>query len=313
LHHLRIDRWSGRLSAGRHSPELVPALQSTVDRVIKPIIAPLDAEAARRVRCCVRDTMLGVTVSPWRSMDLFVVLYRNGQMILEISRLYHGRPRLRDQLRIFSDVLKIVATVQFLNIGSKLIENMTSWIPVLGRFTDDIAQGIGAGLFTSVTGYATIDRCRSFQGWDETAAREGLGNQLKQFLADLKGVVADTIMPALRYRIEAEAPADRQGSNLMERVRSGIGDAIDRTCETLDSCVRKPVSVGCRGVTSTGSLLWGGVRKVGDGTARVVSWTGGKAWDTARAGSRAAAGVAGKLRSKRRAEDDPDPDDSGCC
>jgi hypothetical protein len=275
---------------------LVPAMKNSVEQVIGPAIAPLDAEAERRVRSCVRDTMLGVTVSPWRSMDLLVVLYRNGQMVLEVSQLYHGRPRLRDQIRIFGDVIKIAATVQFLNIGSRLIENMTSWIPLLGRFADDIAQGIGAGLFTSVTGYATIDRCRSFQGWDEAAARAGLGAKLKQFLSDLKGVVADTIMPALRSRIEASTPGDREATNRMDRIRSGIGEAIDRTCETIDSCVRKPVGVGYRGVASTGAALWGGMQKAGMGTSRVVGWTGGHAWRAVTRGGKAVVGVPGRIR-----------------
>jgi uncharacterized membrane protein YcjF (UPF0283 family) len=272
---------AARMKKGLNAPmkanERVAVLKASVDNVIVPAIKPLDDEAERRVRSCVRDTMLGVTVSPWRSMDLLVVLYRNGQMILEVSQLYNGRPRLRDQLRILSDVLSIVATVQFLNIGSKLIDNMTSWIPVLGRFADDIAQGVGAGLFTSVTGYAAIDRCRSFQGWDAAIAKAGMGNQLKQFLADLKGVVGDTIMPALRSRIEAAVPEDGK-ANVMDRVRAGIGEAIDKTAETLDSCVRKPAGVGYRGVTSSGAALWGGARKVGGGTVRAVGWTGGQSW-----------------------------------
>jgi uncharacterized membrane protein YcjF (UPF0283 family) len=298
-----------RLGTGVSSEVLIESLRATVEQVIGPAIAPLDAEAERRVRCCVRDTMLGVTVSPWRSMDLLVVLYRNGQMILEVSQLYHGRPRLRDQLHIFGDVMKIAATVQFLNIGSRLIENMTSWIPMLGRFADDIAQGIGAGLFTSVTGYAAIDRCRSFQGWDEAAARAGLGGQLKQFLADLKGVVGDTIMPALRSRIEASNPDDAQATKLMDRMRAGIGEAIDRTCETMDSCVRKPVEVGYRGVATTGAALWGGLRKVGVGTTRAVGWTGGHAWKAAAGTASVIGRFPATLRKRRRVK--ADDEDAG--
>jgi uncharacterized membrane protein YcjF (UPF0283 family) len=284
----------------------VLALTQLVETVIVPAIKPLDDEAERRVRACVRDTMLGVTVSPWRSMDLLVVLYRNGQMIVEVSQLYNGRPRLRDQLRILSDVLRIVATVQFLNIGSKLIDNMTSWIPILGRFADDIAQGVGAGLFTSVTGYAAIDRCRSFQGWDESAAKAGLGNQLKQFLADLKGVVGDTIIPALRSRIEAAAPVDGQ-ANVMDRVRTGISEAMDKTADTLDSCIRKPVGVGYRGVTSGGAVLWGGARKVGGGTVRAVGWTGAQSWNVVRGSGRLLKRTASHL-NPRKSKSEPNDD-----
>jgi len=236
--------------------DLIPAIVDKIERVIMPAVKPLDEEAGRRVQRCVRDTMLGVTVSPWRSIDLFVVLYRNGQMIVEVSRVYNGRPRLREQVSIFADVIRVAATVQFLNIGSKLLENLTSWIPVLGRFTDDIAQGIGAGLFTSVAGHATIDRCRAFQGWNEEEAKNSVGPKLRMFMADLKGIVADVIMPALKGRIEAGTPEDRRAPNMIEKAKSGIGEAIDVTCETIGTCVRKPVSAGYRGVTATGTHLW---------------------------------------------------------
>jgi len=70
------------------------------------------------------------------------------------------------------------------------MENLTSWIPVLGRFTDDIAQGIGAGLFTSVAGHATIDRCRCFSGWSENDARIAMGKNLKGFMHDITSCFA---------------------------------------------------------------------------------------------------------------------------
>lgn len=222
--------------------------------------------------------MLAVTVSPWRSVDLFVVLYRNGKMVLEVSTIYNGKPRFREQVEIATDVLKIVATVQFLNIGSKLIENLTSWIPVLGRFTDDIAQGIGAGLFTSVAGHTTIDRCRAFHGWSETQTRSGMPENLRLFMVDIKGIVSDTIMPALKGRIEAETPEERRPPHLVEKANTGIGDAIDSTCDILDSCVRKPVSIGYRGVTTTGTLLWGGAKRAGTGIGKSVIWTGTQGW-----------------------------------
>jgi len=305
----------GHLGGGSDGTQLVAALDHAVDQVILPAVVPLDEEAARRVRNCVRDTMLGVTVSPWRSVDLFVVLYRNGRMVLEVSSIYNGRPRLREQTRILSDVLKVAATVQFLNIGSKLMENLTSWIPVLGRFTDDIAQGIGAGLFTSVTGYATIDRCRAFRGWSEEEARSGMGGKLKQFMQDLKGIVTDTVVPALGRRIEAEIPAEGRVPNFMERVKSGIGEAIDATSDVLDGCVRKPVTMGVKGVTTTGAILWDGTRRAGTGVGRAIGWTGRQGWNLSALGvktvgkgtvgivkgvGRAAKGTAGLVRGHKK-------------
>ncbi len=260
--------------------EILADIIDTVENVITPAVEPLDKMAKKKVTDCVRDTMLAVTVSPWRSVDLFVVLYRNGKMVLDVSAIYNGRPRFREQVEIATDVLKVVATVQFLNIGSKLMENLTSWIPVLGRFTDDIAQGIGAGLFTSVAGHATIDRCRAFHGWSESQIRSGMPENLRLFMVDIKGIVSDTIMPSLKGRIEAETPEEHRSTNLVEKAKAGIGDAIDSTCDVLDSCVRKPVTIGYRGVATTGSLLWGGAKRAGTGVGKSVIWTRRHGWTT---------------------------------
>jgi len=277
----------GRISRREDARELTAELSRIVDEVVMPAVVPLDTEAERRVRDCVRDTMVGVAVSPWRSVDLFVVLYRSGRMVLEVSAVYNGRPRLREQVRVVTDVLKIAATVQFLNIGSKLMENMTSWIPVVGRFTDDIAQGVGAGLFTSVAGHATIDRCRAFRGWSEEEARNCMGARLKVFMQDLKGIVSDMVVPALRGRIEAEVPQERRIENLMERIKGGICDAIDATSETVGTCVRTPVAVGYKGVASTGAVLWRGTKRASVEAGRAAGWTGQQGWRLASKTTRA--------------------------
>jgi uncharacterized membrane protein YcjF (UPF0283 family) len=268
------DSVTESLRSANSAEDLIPIIEDNIENVIRPAVHPLDEEAERRVSRCVRDTMLGVTVSPWRSMDLVVVLYRNAQMVVEIARIYNGRPRLREQASIFADVIRVAATVQFLNIGSKLMENMTSWIPVLGRFTDDIAQGIGAGLFTSVAGHAAIDRCRSFQGWDEVEAKKSMGSKLRFFMADLKGIVGDVVMPALKGRIEAELPEERRTPNMLEKAKTGISEAIDVTNETIGSFVKKPVYAGYRGVAKTGTHMWSATRRVGSGIGHGFMWTG---------------------------------------
>ncbi len=277
-----------RTSRQQGPGELIGTLERAVDGVIVPAIAPLDAEAERQVRDCVRDTMVGVAVSPWRSIDLFVVLYRAGRMVIDVSATYNGRPRLREQVRIMADVLKIAATVQFLNIGSKLMENLTSWIPVLGRFTDDIAQGLGAGLFTSVAGHAAIERCRAFHGWSEEEARNNMAARLRTFMLDLKGVVSDLVVPALRGRIEAELPEEKRTPNLTERIKTGIGEAIDATSETVGSFVRQPVLVGYKGVSSTGAVLWRETKRATAGAGRAAAWTVRHGWHLPSAGLKSA-------------------------
>ncbi|MHC4526179.1 MAG: DUF697 domain-containing protein, partial [Planctomycetota bacterium] len=133
---------------------------SIEDNHIKPVLKTLDAAAAKQVRASMRDIMVGVTLSPYKSADLLIVLYRNLVMVVRIVKVYRVRPALSEQLRIFSDIINIIATVNYINMGKNLIEGLGSKVPGIGRFVDDIAQGIGAGFMTTITGHAAMDRCR---------------------------------------------------------------------------------------------------------------------------------------------------------
>lgn len=281
------------LKTGASGDSLRAAVRHAEDAAIQPAIEDLDEQANKQVRTCVRDVMVGVAVSPWRAVDLLVVLYRNGAMALHITRIYNSRPRLREQARIAVDVLKVVAAVNFINYGKKVLENLFSFIPFVGRAVDDIAQGIGAGLFTSVAGHATLDRCRSFKGWNEAEATSRIRTQLKDFGSDLAGIARDAVAPAMKRRLEAEIPEESRGPDFMNRLKTGITEAITRTGEAVDSYVRMPVfAAGKRTLTGTSTVILGGVRKGAQETWRVTSWTAGKVGRGAWAGAKLAARTA---------------------
>lgn len=221
---------------------------------IQPAIKVLDELAEKEVRHCVRDIMLGITLSPWRTVDLFVVMYRNMGMIVRITGIYSNKPRLREHFLILRDVVTVVATVNFLNYGSKLMNNLLTSVPFLGRFTDDIAQGVGAGLMTSVTGHTTLMRCRAFRGWSDVETHNALANQLGQFMVDIKKIVFDDILPQLRKPVEALSPEATQEPGWMDRVRKKVADAIDDTIDDMDSFIKQPVVEASQGV-ETGSVI----------------------------------------------------------
>jgi len=184
---------------------------------------------------------------------------------------------LREQLHILRDVGAIVATVNFLNYGSKLLQNLAETVlPVLGRFTDDLAQGVGAGLLTSVAGHATIDRCRAFRGWNEAEAKETLRSKLKDFAADLKDVVTTDLFAKIRKPVEAQTPWSSASPETMSRVREGLATALDDTAAVMDTFVRRPVVVAGQGVAAAGKASGRFVGSVTVGTGRAV-WRGTKA------------------------------------
>ncbi len=254
---------------------------------VEPCYRELGSKADREVQRCVRDVMIGVTISPWRAADLLVVFYRNMRMVVSVMDIYDARPPLRAQISTMVDILKIICTVNILNYGSKLAENLASGIPFVGRFADDIAQGVGAGLLTSMAGHAAIDRCSSLDSWNEADARNKVADKAKVFAADLKGIVVTDILPRMRVRLSKEE-ADA-GPGMMERLKSGVTKAMDDTADVMDAFVRKPAVAAGKGVAATGR----GVAKAGKVVGRGVKsgFTGTvsgfrKMWTALRSGMR---------------------------
>ncbi len=213
------------------------AIESVENNTIKPALKKLDVLASKQVRDSMRDIMVGVTLSPYKSADLLIVLYRNLVMVVRIVRIYRVRPAVSEQLRIFSDIINVIATVNYINMGKNLIEGLASRVPGIGRFMDDIAQGIGAGFMTTITGHAAMDRCRAFRGWNEAEAKRHLLSHVGDFYNDVKDIFFKDVWSGIRGRASTPPDAGQK-----------VADAIDETGSLLDNFVRVPVrAVGTAG------------------------------------------------------------------
>jgi hypothetical protein len=235
--------------------ELQRVVRDVESGTVEPLIDAIRTVAEAEVRRCVRDVMAGVTLSPYRSSDLLVVLYRNGAMVVRLAELYGGRPRLAEQLAIARDTLRVVAAVNFLNFGSKLFEGILAEVPVVGRYADDAAQGIGAGFLTSAVGHAAMRRCEAFHGWDRTEAVEVLGIDSRRFLTDVRDIFFKDVYPSMRSRF----------GDVFDRVGIAIRAAVDASLNGGDLLIARPVMTGGRVVVRTGSGLRYGLER---GTAR---------------------------------------------
>ena len=255
--------------------DLARLIEQTERNEIGAILAGLNDAASAEVRHCVRDVMLGVTLSPYASVDAFIVIYRNAAMVLRIVRLYRSRPGAREQWLILRDVLLVVATVNFLNVSRRLIESLFSQIPLVGRAVDDIGQGLGAGLLTSVTGHAAIRRCAAFTRWDREAEARSVGAEMSRFLADVRDLFTRDLAGELRGRIRAMAPPEAaEAPGFWESVLRGIGSAVDMTARMLDTVVIKPAAAGAQTVASAGAGITRGVMRAGSSVARVSAHHG---------------------------------------
>jgi len=180
-------------------------LQNEIDllenQVIKDLLNILDEQAEKEIRRCVRDVMAAVTFVPYRSVDVPIVLYRNLVMTVRVVKIYNSRPRTRELLRILIDTLKVVALVNYFDLGRSLLEDLGSKVPGIGRFIDDIAQGTGAGFMTSIVGHAAKHRCRAFRGWNQEQAKQALSNQVTDFYQDVKDLFKKDFLPAIMARV----------------------------------------------------------------------------------------------------------------
>ena len=249
--------------------DLTRTIEQTEANVIVPLLASLNEQATAEVRASVRDVMLGVVLSPYPSVDLLIVLYRNAAMVLRVIRIHRSRPRLREQLLIFRDILLAVATINFMNISRKLIESLFAHLPMVGRIVDDMGQGLGAGLLTSVTGHAAINRCAAFRGWNKEEQTASLASSTGQFLANVRDIFTKDLLPDLKGRIQASAPQEAAGKpGFWDSIVQGVASAVDATARALGTLIVRPAVAGVQGVAAVSSMIGRGVMRAGNSVRR---------------------------------------------
>lgn len=238
----------------RHHPlneDLRMCIRKLHEEIIKPVQSGLVDIAEKQVRDSVRDVMAGVMLSPYPSLDLLIVLYRNFTMVGRIMNVFRSRPAAREQWLIFRDIFAVVATVNFVNLNRKLIENMGAQIPVLGRFVDVLVQGVGAGVFTSITGHAAIARCATFEPWDREHQRMRIAEHSAQFLRDVRLMLTKDLLHELKPRILTAVPVvETEKPGFWEVIENGIRSAVDLTARSCEAWLMRPVVVGVQGVAS---------------------------------------------------------------
>ncbi len=200
-HKETIEKLNQTLNSKKDTQSLQEAIEQVEKEVVRPLLKELDEAAEKEVRKCVRDVMASVTFIPYKSIDLFIVLYRNFSMLVRIVKIYNAQPRFREQGRILVDTLKVVATVNYFAMGRNLLEGLGSKVPGIGNFVDDIAQGTGAGFMTSICGHAAIERCRAFRGWNEKEAKERLRDNISDFYGDVKDLFKKDFLPMILGRV----------------------------------------------------------------------------------------------------------------
>lgn len=284
------DELERALKRPRSREELVETIAKAEGQVIEPVLVNLDREVDDHIQRCVRDVMVGVTVSPFRSVDLLVVVARTFRMVVGIIQTYRGRPRLREQLAILHDTLRVVAYVNYMNLGEKLFEKLCASVPYVGGYVDDIAQGIGAGVLTSAAGHAVKHRCRAYRSWNEVEAQKHLKARLPTFLRDCGHMARDLF-------------GNRIPQKTWEQVQAGLSKGVERTAEIADAFVRQPVAKAAGAGSKATGRAW---KRFGDGikgAGRAVGSAGKRVGRVGRAAGRSVSKGATRLNPFRRKKD----------
>ena len=204
------------------------AIEQAETEGIEPLLKKLDERAEQKVRAAVRDIMLAVTLSPYRSIDLLIVVWRNLLMVHNVALVYNSRPRLKETLVIIYDTARVVATVNFVNLGSRMIENFTrglpGMIPGVSRIVDDCAEGLAAGVLTSVTGHAARDRCRAFRRWNYEEAKAKMATHIKTFSSDVGKMFYKDIMPYIKIPGEV---AVEKWHEFVDNISRGFSETVE--------------------------------------------------------------------------------------
>lgn len=134
---------------------------------IEARLKTLDARVDKLIHAEAVSVGVATAISMNGTVDAFIVLWRNANLVSRISRLYFGRPHLRGSLLILRDVAAIVV----LSRALEDVTDMTGEIigSLLGRMGGLVAGPVMDGavnaMMTLKLGYLAKRRCRSFEAW----------------------------------------------------------------------------------------------------------------------------------------------------
>jgi uncharacterized membrane protein YcjF (UPF0283 family) len=156
---------------------------------IAALLKVLDIEAEKVVSDNVGLVSIGTALSPYRSVDMYIVLARNTRMINQILRIYRTAPTPRETLLVFWDILRVVAAINLINAMDNIWTGLGRHVPFLGRYGEAMSEGVFSGLLTSVAGHAAIDRCRSYRPWSKDEAVRAYRGKMSRWSMDVVGIL----------------------------------------------------------------------------------------------------------------------------
>ena len=160
---------------------------------IEALLAPMDRKAEAIIHAEAVGVGVATAISMNGTLDAFIVLWRNANLVARVSRIYFGRPHLMGSLRILRDVAAIVVAARALEDVSEMTGEVIGGL--LGRMGGLIAGPVMDGginaMMTLKLGYLAKRRCRSFKGWSAGQAGAISAEALKEVKQESGSVIRD--------------------------------------------------------------------------------------------------------------------------
>tara|TARA_B100000678_G_scaffold256316_1_gene234561 strand:- start:11070 stop:12197 length:1128 start_codon:yes stop_codon:yes gene_type:complete len=161
-----------------------------IDRRLKLI----DKEVDRLIHAEAVGVGVATAVSMNGTIDAFIVLWRNANLVAKVARLYFGRPNFRGSMLVLRDVAAMVVLSRALEDVTDLTGEVLGGI--LGRMGGILAGPLMDGainaMMTLKLGYLAKRRCRSFESWSlkqagaiSKEAMEGVRKESGSVITDL--------------------------------------------------------------------------------------------------------------------------------
>lgn len=147
-------------------------------------LAPLDQEALRRVSTFSLQTAVGVSLSPWVSLDMALALWRNVKMLDEVAQVYGIRPSLATRMRLFNKVLNQLVLVGATEAAIGQFYEELSLDTLGGLVALRGMQGLGAGAYSLRIGITAMTLCRPVEF--NATNRPKLSDATKEMFAEAK-------------------------------------------------------------------------------------------------------------------------------
>jgi len=209
-------------SATDNVPELARELATFEHDRIEALLAPIDRQVERYIHAEASAVGAATAICMNGSIDAFIVLWRNANMVARVSRLYYGRPSLRTSAVVLRDVAASVILSRVLDDVTDMAGNALSG--VLGKLGGLVAGPLMDGsvnaLVTLKLGYLAKRRCRGFAAWSPKRSANAVTEVFAQLQAESANVASDLLAHCGAVATAAASAATSAGGKVITAPRS---------------------------------------------------------------------------------------------